>query len=161
MFKSNNLRRSLSAPNLNIYNRNASNLNISHIFEAFKGGNFTNNNLSETQFRKLVKKLATSESKPNLVTDVESNMSLKESHKRIELIRVSHLSSMNTEDKLNDYLSRLNSLYVGFKSLKTNPKYLRQIFGDDLVELFRERAKTISDESHASMQENIHYIFSG
>jgi hypothetical protein len=67
---------------------------------------------------------------------------------------------LSVEEKLSDYLSRLNLVYVGLKSMKANPKYLRQIFGDDLVKLFRERAKT-AHSSDASMQENIHYIFSG
>ena len=88
-------------------------------------------------------------------------MSLKESHKLIELIRVSHLSSeqqpSEEPSKLRDYLVRLGAIYAGFKSLKANPKYLKRIFGDELIELLHNRVI----DNNSVMQESIHHIFSG
>ena len=52
-------------------------------------------------------------------------------------------SSPNTnQTKENDYLKKLLFIYQCFKHLKSNQKYLKQLFGDQLIDLFeRENNK--------------------
>lgn len=51
---------------------------------------------------------------------------------------------------------------IFFKNLKANPKYLKQIFSEQLIELFKEKQKLNRIEDNLLNEENlIHNIFSG
>ena len=174
MFKSSNLKRSLSSPNLNV-NKSTAEL------EAFKSRNYSNNNLSESQFKKLVQTLVNESKSSNShgqssdsvdTIAIACSLNLRDSQKQFEAIKRNHLlndlasgnssssdNQRSNEANLSDYFSRLNAIHAGFINLKANPKYLKQIFGDSLLEAFRSNS---NDESKTkSVQENIHFIFSG
>ena len=74
---------------------------------------------------------------------------------------------VENERLLDDYKQRLFYIFAGFKSLKANPKYMRAIFGDTLVEQFKARLKICrtSSNEHLNTPDSLGHvvlnIFSG
>lgn len=67
---------------------------------------------------------------------------------------------------LSLYISHINFsthfIFIGFQNLKANPKYLKQMFSEPLIDSFRERLKMHRVEDNIQSEDNlIHSIFSG
>ena len=148
LVKSNNLKRSLSCPSLSKQNHSNSNENL---------------NIDDNQFKKLVNKLLVeNKSTESTVTSSKSNASNEPfdfiTQQLKEKCQLLENKLKEKEQELKEYNHKLFYIYCGFKNLKANPKYLKQIFGESLLDSFKENLNNTESNNNDNLVLN---IFSG
>ncbi len=137
LIKPNKLKRSLSAPSLNITSTSSNT----------DPAKWTQNvNLDDGQLKKLLARLV---NESGINNNANSTAKMSEQVQPNEPVfgffndkLKAKLNELNNaikekQELAKDYNQRLFYIYCGFRRLKANPKYLKQIFGDSLAENFK------------------------